>query len=93
MSQLFLIAFDVSDDKRLRQVANTLLNYGQRVQYSVFECHIENNQLQDLHAELAQHIDPEEDRIHICPLCGKDEQAILIDDDSYVSQDQDYYML
>ncbi|MCP4082545.1 MAG: CRISPR-associated endonuclease Cas2 [Planctomycetaceae bacterium] len=93
MSQLFLIAFDVSDDRRLRQVANTLLNYGQRVQYSVFECHIENSQLQGLKTELAQHINPEEDRIHICPLCGKDEQSILVDGDRYVSQDRDYYML
>lgn len=93
MSQLYVITFDVSDNKRLRRVASTLLNYGQRVQYSVFECHIENDQLQKLKTELEQHIDQQEDRIHICPLCGKDEQSILVDGNSYSSQDKDYYML
>ena len=93
MSQLYLIAFDISDDKRLRKVANTLLNYGIRVQYSVFECHIENQQMQTLKTELQQHIDTETNRIHIWPLCGKDEKTIPVDGGQYISQDEDYYIM
>lgn len=93
MSQLYLIAFDIRDDRRLRRVANTLLNYGIRVQYSVFECHIEQDQMKILESELIEHIDSQEDRVHIWPLCGKDEQAILVDGGEYVSQDKDFYMM
>ena len=45
-----LLTYDVSTpDKagqtRLRKVAKTCLDYGQRVQYSIFECKIEPSQL------------------------------------------------
>jgi len=32
----WIIAYDVSDDKRRREVSKVLTNYGYRVQYSVF---------------------------------------------------------
>jgi len=43
MSKLYVICFDVADKKRLRQVAIQMENFGQRVQYSVFECHLDEN--------------------------------------------------
>ena len=39
-SHLWIVAYDVSDDKRRRRVEQRLLALGQRVQYSVFECHL-----------------------------------------------------
>ena len=32
----FLIAYDICDPKRLRQVCKTMEEYGERLQYSVF---------------------------------------------------------
>ena len=37
--------------------------------------------------------DTETDRIHIWPLCGKDENAIQVDGGQYISQDEDYYIM
>jgi CRISPR-associated protein Cas2 len=34
----FLIAYDISDDRRLRRVIKIMESYGQRLQYSVFLC-------------------------------------------------------
>lgn len=48
MSKLVLICFDISDKKRLRKTANVLLDYGKRVQHSIFECHIKNKDLNNL---------------------------------------------
>ena len=44
---LVLVSYDVAMNdergpKRLRHVAKTCQNYGQRVQYSVFECIVDN---------------------------------------------------
>jgi CRISPR-associated protein Cas2 len=39
-----MVCFDVSDEHRLRRVANELENFGQRVQRSVFECWLDDKQ-------------------------------------------------
>ena len=38
MRRRFLIAYDISDDRRLRKVIKIMESYGQRLQYSVFLC-------------------------------------------------------
>ena len=40
----FVVSYDISDDKRRTKIHNTLKSYGQRVQYSVFECDLTDTQ-------------------------------------------------
>ena len=68
--QWHLVAYDVRDAKRLRQVAKTLEGWGSRIQYSVFRCRLDNVELERLHWELNQ-IMAEEDDLLVIPLCGK----------------------
>ena len=61
---LVLITYDVNTQtaqgrKRLRQVAKQCINYGQRVQNSVFECVLDASQLAMVKHKLKQIIDPE----------------------------------
>lgn len=63
-----LVSYDVmTSDKdgqrRLRRIAKTCLNYGQRVQYSVFECHVDPTQWVVLRQELINEIDKEKDSL------------------------------
>ncbi len=51
-----LVCYDITDDRRRYRVASELENFGCRVQYSVFECHLEEPQLQELQARL---LDPD----------------------------------
>jgi CRISPR-associated protein Cas2 len=65
---MVLVSYDVSTiDKRgrnrLRKVAKTCLNYGQRVQNSVFECIIDPAQWTKLKNELLNIISEEEDSL------------------------------
>ena len=65
---LMLISYDVAtnDDtgqKRLRRVARACKDYGQRVQYSVFECIIDPAQWTMLKQRLISEIDPEKDSL------------------------------
>ena len=65
---LVLVSYDVatSEDggqRRLRRVAKACLDYGQRVQYSVFECIIDPAILKMLQHDLEEIIDSEEDSI------------------------------
>ncbi len=65
---MVLITYDVNTEteagkKRLRQVAKQCVNYGQRVQNSVFECIMEPAMLVQLQSRLEKIIDIKKDSI------------------------------
>ena len=65
---MVLVTYDVKTEtaagrKRLRQVAKTCKDYGQRVQYSVFECLVDPAQWTQFRAELLDIIDSSEDSL------------------------------
>lgn len=67
---MVLITYDVNTmtkegRRRLRHVSKECVNFGQRVQYSVFECLVEPAQMVELKARLCGIIDPERDSIRI----------------------------
>lgn len=43
MAKLWLVCYDVADDKRRTKLAKLIEQSCQRVQYSVFECPLEDN--------------------------------------------------
>jgi len=63
-----LVSYDVATSsdggqRRLRRVAKTCLDYGQRVQFSVFEGIVDPAQWTVLRKRLIDEIDPEEDSL------------------------------
>ena len=65
---LVLVTYDIRTDsregrRRLRRVAQACLDFGQRVQNSVFECDVDPAQLVELKNRLETIINPEEDSL------------------------------
>lgn len=65
---LVVITYDVNTEdaagrRRLRQIAKQCVNYGQRVQNSVFECLVDAAQCRALQAKLQALMDPEKDSL------------------------------
>lgn len=78
-----LVAYDVSTEtregrRRLRKVATTCCGFGQRVQNSVFECHVTPAQFEELEARLLEIIDRTEDRLRLYELPGNYERAVRV---------------
>lgn len=78
---LVLITYDVSviaegGQKRLRKIAKTCLDYGMRVQNSVFECEVTPAQFVTLKNELMGIFNPEEDSLRFYMLGKKGRQKI-----------------
>jgi len=76
-----LVTYDVSTitpagKSRLRKVAKTCLDYGQRVQNSVFECKIDPAQLVELRNKLLHIIQEETDSVRIYHLGKNWEQKV-----------------
>ena len=67
---LILVTYDVNTQdkegrKRLRRVARQCINYGVRVQNSVFECVVDSAQLKLLKKALCDEIDEKKDSLRI----------------------------
>ncbi|TVP98928.1 MAG: CRISPR-associated endonuclease Cas2 [Planctomycetaceae bacterium] len=79
MRQVFLVTYDIRDDKRLRKVFKTMRNWGDHVQYSVFECQLNPTELLTLKGELKQIIHHAHDQIlfiDLGPASGRGERVI-----------------
>ena len=78
---LVLITYDVNTEdaagrKRLRQIAKQCVNYGQRVQCSVFECLLDPAQCKMLQAKLCKIMDPGKDSLRFYYLGNRYENKI-----------------
>lgn len=65
---MVLVTYDVNTEtlegrRRLRNVAKTCKNRGQRVQFSVFECQVDPAQWAELRHRLVSEIDEEKDSL------------------------------
>jgi CRISPR-associated protein Cas2 len=65
----YVVSYDISDDARRDHVRETLLNFGTRVQYSVFECDLAPGQLDELQHRLKPHVLPQEDSVRYYQVC------------------------
>ena len=66
----YLISYDIPDDRRRSQLAKALKGFGTRVQYSVFEAHLNRKQYEELKHVIAGIIDSSEDSVRYYALCN-----------------------
>lgn len=76
-----VVTYDVNTEtkagrRRLRRVAKICEDYGQRVQFSVFECLVDAMQMDALLAAFAVEIDNELDSLRIYRLHGSRDSAV-----------------
>ncbi len=75
---LYLVIYDIPCDKRRRKVAALLEGYGQRVQYSAFECVLSVSKYQELLGRLRGRVKVAEDSVRIYPLSGHTSGQVVI---------------
>ena len=79
MRNTFLVTYDIRDDKRLRLVFKTMRNWGDHLQYSVFECQLTPIDLAKCRHELGRIIKHNEDQVlfvDLGPTQGRGERTI-----------------
>jgi CRISPR-associated protein Cas2 len=65
-----VVCYDITSPKRLAKVAKTCQSFGERVQKSIFECHLTTRQLNRMIASLVPLIDEDEDVLRIYKIAG-----------------------
>ena len=68
--QFVVVVYDISNDRRRTKLHNTLLDYGSPVQYSVFECLLDEEELARMKKATARVIKPRVDRVRYYYLCA-----------------------
>jgi len=74
---LTIVAYDIAEPKRLPKIARLCEEYGIRVQYSLFECHLTEEDFDDFWLRLLDEIDEDTDRIVAYRLDAKAAQRTL----------------
>ena len=90
---LFLVTYDVVDDRRRTHLAKALKDFGDRVQYSVFECKLKSAHLVQMIARIERIINIDEDSVRIYHLCGACEEKLEIIGTGFRTEDPDVYIL
>lgn len=79
MRSSYLVCYDISDDKRLRKVFQTMRGYGDHLQFSIFECQLTQMDLVRLRGELAAIIHHNDDQVlfvNLGPAEGRGDRVI-----------------
>ena len=96
-SSIYIISYDISDDKKRNKIAKELKNYGKRVQYSVFELHITEKQYEALYKKLVclmADVEVGDIRIYkMCMRCEQQIQVIGIDDQETDFWEEDIFIV
>jgi CRISPR-associated protein Cas2 len=70
---LFMVCYDILNDRNRRKIQKILEGYGERVQFSLFECDISETQFRSLRGELISCSSDNGDSIRyyrICKACA-----------------------
>jgi len=76
---LYVIAYDIPDDRRRTKVHRVLSGFGKWTQYSLFECYLSDKELVKLRGKLDKVLKGDEDSVrfyHICKACEEKVETI-----------------
>jgi len=74
---LYLVAYDVSNPKRLRQTLHVVKGYAGGGQKSAFECYLSTSERKALLHQIEQTIDTDEDSFMVIRLTSRDAVSTL----------------
>lgn len=89
----YLISYDIKDDKRRTKIAKVLVDIGDRVQYSVFECIIDEKRLAESIYKIKNLILEKEDSVRVYSLCGDCVKKVRIYGTGRISEDEDLIII
>lgn len=73
----YLVCYDICHPKRLRQVAKVCESFGHRLQYSVFECPLDDLRFEKLRAALDEIIKHDDDQILFVALGAETDRQVF----------------
>ncbi len=76
--EMYVVVYDISNDKRRTKLHNKLLDFGTPVQYSVFECHLDQKMKKKMDEGIKKILRPRKDSLRVYAICANCEVKIEI---------------
>ncbi len=73
---LYVVAYDISSNRRRTKVHKVLSGFGRWTQYSLFECYLSEKEYLQLRARLDKILEESQDSVRFYPLCGRCEGKV-----------------
>src|SRR6185437_10349903 len=89
----YVVCYDISDDRRRTRVSSALLDFGTRVQESVFVAHLDDELAERMKERLSRLVDPDWDKVHVFALCAACEKRLWTLGQGQVADDPQWYIL
>ena len=89
----YLVSYDIPDDKRRTKLAKAIKDFGDRVQYSVFECLLDDGLFIQMTDRITSIIDINDDSVRIYKMCGSCEKQIQIIGQGDISKIEAVYII
>jgi CRISPR-associated protein Cas2 len=88
-----VVSYDIQKDKNRRLIQKTLEGFGERVQYSVFECSISEAQYRELKEKLVLIMDGDTDSIRCYRLCSACCKKVEYQGNGKIMEDDYFFMV
>jgi CRISPR-associated protein Cas2 len=79
MKKYIVVAYDITDDRRRDKIFDILSTYGQRVNYSVFECFLKEKDILKVKEKIERHMKKDEDIVlyyYLCKDCLEKKESV-----------------
>jgi CRISPR-associated protein Cas2 len=78
MRNVYVVCYDISNDRRLRRVYKVMRGFGQHIQLSVFRCELSARQRIEMIAALTLVINHDEDQVLLVDIGPADGRAATV---------------
>jgi CRISPR-associated protein Cas2 len=89
----YMVCYDVTDDHRRNRIADTLKDYGSRIQFSVFLADLDDALTGRMINALKREINADQDKVHIFPLCRSCSAKALMLGLAETPKDEPFYII
>ncbi len=89
----YVVCYDISDDGRRSRLANCLLDFGRRVEESVFVANLDGALALRMMERVKRLVKENEDRVHVFEMCSECAGKTVTLGDAEVVVDRDFYII
>jgi CRISPR-associated protein Cas2 len=89
----YIICYDIADDGRRNKLASALLDFGARVQESVFTANLDDQLAARMLERVSKTIESRWDRVHVFLMCQSCTPRTIVMGTAETVHDQDFYVI
>lgn len=89
----YVVCYDISDDARRSRVASALLDFGSRVEESVFVANLDSELAAKMLDRIRRLVEERSDRVHVFEMCASCAARTVAIGEAEIVKDQRYYII